>query len=215
MAKRLAETSPLGQGVGSEKVYLQDILRLKDKLTASDSRTLTEMQATYFPWKIDDFTIASKDEIYSNERTGVRVEMPYSKSVQFENVNPLRGEAHGTRLVVVGGLEFHVPEGSKVLLQGTAEFYNERPMTLSAVERADSGKAEFRSWYRYGGSIYRNSKKYPYNRYSGSLQNTVRFMVTAPPEPGSTQPRVLDSGVLQLPPVSRREEFRSLASDGS
>lgn len=214
MAKRLAETSPIGQGVGSEKVYLQDILRLKDKLTASDSRTLTEMQATYFPWKIDDSTISSRDEIYSNESTGVRVEMPYSKSVHFENVEPLHGIAHGTRLVVVGGLEFHVPEGSKVLLQGTAEFYNEHPTTLSAVERADSGKAEFRSWFRYGGSIYRTSKKYPYNRSSGSLQNTVRFMVTAPPEPGSTQPRVLDSGVLQLPPVSRREEFQASASRG-
>lgn len=212
LAKRLAETSPLGQGAGSNKVFLHDVLRLKDKMTAADRKSLTEMQRAYFPWQIEDAATSTVEEIYSNRDTGVRVEMPVSKSVRFENVEAMNGTAYATRSAVIGGLDFHVPEGSKVLLQGAAEFHEEPPLTLSAVESADqSGKAEFRSWFRYGGSIYKTIKKHPYRRASGSLQETVRFMVTAPPEPGNTTPRVLDSGVLQLPIISRREEFRARA----
>lgn len=210
MARRLAETSPLGSGIGSDKVYLADILRLKDKLTSADRTTLNEMQKTYFAWEANDTKAATVDEIYTNQESGVRVEMAGSKTVAFSEVDPRTGQAEGYRTATIGSLRFQVPQGSKVMLKGSASFTNEQPMILTDVESPDeTGQAEFQPWFRFGGTVYKQAKQYPHQRYSGKLDTDFEFIVTAPPENDSDVPRVIDSGKLRLPSIHRAEGFKT------
>lgn len=206
LGKRLAETSSLGDGAGSDRVYLSDVLSLKQRLSENDKKELTEIQTLHFPWAIQDRRSQTVTEIYSNLATGVSADLYTVKSVEFTSVRKLNGQATGIQKVTNAALTFHVPEGSMVMLQGSATFDRDDPMTLTDVISPDSsGEASFRSWFRYEGKVYRRSSEYPHNSYPGRLSSTVGFLVTAPPEPGSNIPRVLDCGVLELPPIHREE----------